>query len=148
MIVITDTNIFFSALLSPKGPIAEILNERRKVQFLVPDYLLAEIDEHLKRLSVYLNKTPKEVKKEFNILLEGMKILSMEDISLENNRKAATIAAEIDKDDTPFIAFHLQFKHKIWTGDKELIRGLENKGYNICITTEELRHYTYKKSET
>ena len=29
----------------------------------------------------------------------------MEDISLENNRKAAAIAAEIDKDDTPFNCF-------------------------------------------
>ena len=147
MIVITDTNIFFSALISPEGLIAQILNERKKIQFLVPDYLLLEIDEHLNKLSQYLKKAPKDIKKDFNALLEGMKILSMDDISLENNKKAETIAAEIDIDDAPFIAFHLEFHHKIWTGDKELIKGLKNKGYNICITTEELKNYSYKKTK-
>lgn len=43
MIVITDTNIFYSALAAPCGEIAKILSERRNVQFLVPDYLLEEI---------------------------------------------------------------------------------------------------------
>ena len=40
MIVITDTNIFYSALAAPYGEIAKILSERKNIQFLVPDYLL------------------------------------------------------------------------------------------------------------
>ena len=35
----------------------------------------------------------------------------------------------------------------IWTGDKILINGLKEKGYDICITTEELKKYLYKKVE-
>lgn len=46
MIVITDTNIFYSALAAPQGKIAKILNERGNIQFLVPDYLIEEIEEH------------------------------------------------------------------------------------------------------
>lgn len=44
MIVITDTNIFYSALAAPHGEIAKILSERKNVQFLVPDYLLDKIE--------------------------------------------------------------------------------------------------------
>ena len=60
MIVITDSNIFFSALISPDGVVAKILNEKKKIQFLVPEYLLDEVEEHLPRLSKFLNKTKKK----------------------------------------------------------------------------------------
>ncbi len=64
MIVITDSNIFFSALISPEGVVAKILSEKKRIQYLVPEYLLGEVDEHLERLAKYLNKTRKELKKE------------------------------------------------------------------------------------
>ena len=88
MIVITDSNIFFSALISPNGVVATVLKERKTIQYLVPEYLLDEIEEHLPRLSKFLNKTNKEIKKELSNLLKGVKMLSMEEISKENNEKA------------------------------------------------------------
>jgi len=39
----------------------------------------------------------------------------------------------------------LQYKHKIWTGDKVLINELKEKGLDICVTTEELILKRYKK---
>jgi hypothetical protein len=43
------------------------------------------------------------------------------------------------------VALHLFKKHKIWTGDKVLINGLQSKGYDICVTTTELKTKMYKK---
>ena len=40
MIIIADSNIFISALLAPKGGIATILAERKRLQFVVADYLI------------------------------------------------------------------------------------------------------------
>ncbi len=65
MIVITDTNIFYSALAAPHGEIAKILSERKNVQFLVPDYLLEEIEEHLPDIAKITKKTQKQIKTEF-----------------------------------------------------------------------------------
>lgn len=47
MILITDSNIIFSALIKPNGVVASILKTEKKIQFVAPDYLLEEIDEHL-----------------------------------------------------------------------------------------------------
>ncbi len=45
-----------------------------------------------------------------------------------------------------FIALHLQIKHKIWTSDKVLVKGLTEKGYGHFFTsTEELSQHLYKK---
>lgn len=61
MIIIADSNIFMSALLSPKGTIASILAERKRIQFVVPDYLITEVNEHIPDLVKRLkgNKTKK-----------------------------------------------------------------------------------------
>ena len=148
MIVITDSNIFFSALISPNGVVATVLKERKTIQYLVPEYLLDEIEEHLPRLSKFLNKTNKEIKKELSNLLKGVKMLSMEEISKENNEKAKKIVEGIDSDDAPFVAFYLQYKHKIWSRDEELINGLTEKGYgDFFISTDEVRKHLYKKKK-
>lgn len=44
MILITDSNIIFSALLKPESLIAKIIREEKKFQFFAPDYLLVEFD--------------------------------------------------------------------------------------------------------
>nr|WP_231121924.1 MULTISPECIES: PIN domain-containing protein [unclassified Capnocytophaga] len=63
-----------------------------------------------------------------------------------NLLKAEKITKDIYVDDIPFIAFHLQYKHKIWSLDKKLISGLTEKGYgHFFISTNEVRKYLYKK---
>lgn len=146
MIVITDTNIFYSALAAPHGEIAKILSERKKVQFLVPDYLLEEIEEHLPDIAKITKKTQKQIKTEFYNILEEFVILTSKDITEANLLKAEKITKDIDVDDIPFIAFHLQYKHKIWSLDKKLISGLTEKGYgHFFISTDEVRKHLYKK---
>ena len=146
MIVITDTNIFYSALAAPQGEIAKILNERGNIQFLVPDYLIEEIEEHLPDIAKLTKKSRKQLKVAFKSLLEGLTILSSQNITRINFQKAKEITESIDTDDIPFIAFHLEYKHKIWSLDKRLIEGLTAKGYGHFFTsTYEVRKHLYKK---
>jgi hypothetical protein len=149
MIVITDTNIFYSALAAPQGEIAKILKDRKKIQFLVPDYLLEEIEEHLPDLAKLTKKPEKQLKAEFETLLLNLTILSSLNINRTNFQKAKAITESIEVDDIPFIAFHLQYKHKIWSLDRKLIKGLTAKGYaHFFTSTAELREHLYKKQPT
>ena len=56
MIVIADTNIFYSALITPTRTIAKILDERKKIQYFVPDFLIKEVKEHIPDLIKRLKK--------------------------------------------------------------------------------------------
>ena len=48
MVVISDSNIIFSCFYSPNGVLASILKEKKnRLQFIAPDFLLEEIEEHL-----------------------------------------------------------------------------------------------------
>ena len=61
--------------------------------------------------------------------------------------KAKEVVKDIDPDDYPFVALHLEQGHKIWTCDNVLSKGLKEKGYDICISTQELKNRTYKKQK-
>lgn len=150
MIVIADTNIFYSTLIQPQGEVASILKETQKIQFFIPDYLVQEIYEHLPSIVAYINskgnkKTQKQVITELKTILKEIKIVPIQEIKKSNVLKAKKIVADIDPDDFPFIALHLQIKHKIWTGDETLKKGLTAKGYgHFFISTQELKNNLYK----
>ena len=146
MTVIADSNIFYSALITPNGYIATILKDKN-LQFLAPDYIIEEVKEHLDDICKRIKnvKTKKQLLAELMCILENVKIIALSTLSKKNIQKAITIVEDIDEDDYPFIALYLQYKHKIWTGDKVLINGLKEKGLDICVTTEELILKRYKK---
>ena len=156
MIIIADSNIFISALLAPKGGIATILAERKRLQFVVPDYLIEEVNEHIpnlvKRLETKSNQFSKKIRQkllaDFKKLLEGVKIVDVDnEVKKENAAKALEIVNDVDVNDLPFIALHLEIKHKIWTSDDRLKEGLTKKGYaHFFISTKEVIAQTYKKS--
>ncbi len=145
MITITDSNIFYSALISPKGTTAKILKSKSKIQFITPVFLVEEITNYIGRIANYTGKSKREITTNFKELLLHVKIISVDNISKENLIKGREITKEIDIDDAFFVALHLETGHKIWTGDKELIKGLQKKGYNIFVTTKELQKKLYKK---
>ena len=79
-------------------------------------------------------------------MLEKITIISLDKIDKEYLQEAFTIVKDIDEDDYPFIALHLQIKHKIWSRDQVLINGLTAKGYgHFFITEEKMIASTYKK---
>lgn len=148
MIIIADSNIFMSALINPNGLVASILSEKKRIQFIVPDYLITEVTEHLPTIATRLknNKTAKQLLDEFRQLLEGITVVQEKDIEKPFIAKAEEIVADIDEDDMHFIALHLQIRHKIWTMDNRLKKGLTAKGYaHFFISEEKMIASTYKK---
>ena len=148
MIIIADSNIFMSALINPNGLVASILSEKKRIQFIVPDYLITEVTEHLPTIATRLknNKTAKQLLDAFKQLLEGITVVQEKDIEKPFIAKAEEIVADIDEDDMHFIALHLQIRHKIWTMDNRLKKGLTAKGYgHFFISEEKMIASTYKK---
>jgi len=47
MIVITDSNLIISALITTKGTVAKVLNEKGKIQFFFPNF---EIQNHFDKI--------------------------------------------------------------------------------------------------
>ena len=147
MIVISDSNIIFSCFYSPNGVLASILKEKKnRLQFIAPDFLLEEIEEHLPEILKNTKLTKKQAKALLKDFTQNITFFKLDDIPQRNIEKAQRIVESIDPDDYPFVALHLEKGHKIWTCDAKLSNGLKEKGYDICVTTKEIKTKTYKKS--
>ncbi len=68
-----------------------------------------------------------------------IKFISEEIIPFEVWQKALRLVRDVDIDDIAFVALSEYEGVKLWTGDKELITGLAAKGFQNCVTTEELK---------
>ena len=146
MIVIADSNLFISGLYTPNGVIATIIKTESKIQFLAPDFIFEEINNHINEIMIVTKKSKKDLKQILNLLTKNVSIIEISKIPLVHINAAIEIVKDIDIDDTFFVALHLFKKHKIWTTDKPLRDGLILKGYDICISTTELKTKIYKKN--
>ena len=74
---------------------------------------------------------------EFQIC-KSINFISDEQIGKENWDYAEELVHDIDIKDVSYIAFSKQFKAKVWSGDKSLIKGLASKGFTNFISLNEL----------
>ena len=131
MIVISDTNIIYSCFYKPDGVIATILkNEKKKLQFIAPHFLLEEVQEHLSEIMEDNNLTKLQAHNLLKEFTKNIVFYRVDDIPKEYIDRAQKIVKNIDPDDYPFI----------------LIKGLIEEGLDICITTKDLKERTYKKT--
>ena len=145
MIVITDSNIIFSALINPEGTIASIFKERSNLQFLAPAVLIDETKKHFDKIAEFSKLKKSDLRIEFAEILSKISVIENHDVPKKYVIQAIDIVADIDYDDAFFVAIHLYKKHKIWTSDMKLVNGLKRKGFDICITTTQIRSQLYKK---
>lgn len=139
MRIIVDANIVFSAILNTNSKIADLLlNSKGIFEFIAPDYLLTETKKYHKKISLISKMTIADViKSEYKVTKP---ILFLSGIHIPESKwiKAEQLVLDIDSKDTPYVAFSMFFKSKIWSGDKVLKNGLIMKGYMNVISTEEL----------
>ena len=139
MRIIVDANIVFSAILNTNSKIADLLlNSKGIFDFIAPDYLLTETKKYHTKISLISGMTIEEVRNIEIKITKPISFLSGIHVPESYWIKAEQMVLDIDAKDTPYVAFSIFFKSKIWSGDKELRSGLISKGFNKIITVEEL----------
>ncbi|NEN25232.1 hypothetical protein G3O08_17180 [Cryomorpha ignava] len=72
----------------------------------------------------------------YELILKNITILDHSILPEKDFKKALKLCQNVD--DTVFVGFSEYLKAKLWTGDKQLNKGLEKKGFKRVITTTEL----------
>jgi predicted nucleic acid-binding protein len=128
-VIIIDTNLIFSSLLSPASHIREILLDDT-FTFYAPNYIIAEIFKHQKKMLKYTKLNDVEFFKYFNGIIENIKFIPLDFISIQSRQIAYDLCYDIDPKDIPFVALSIELKAPLWTGDGKLKRGLTAKGFS------------------
>ena len=136
---IVDANIVFSGILNTNGKIGDLLiNSRAYFTFIAPEFLRTEIRSHYRRVARISGLTIEEIQEAEFHLYKDIHFISEEQIKISNWIAADALVADVDTKDTHYIAYSKEFRCKIWSGDKKLIKGLAAKGFANFITTDEL----------
>lgn len=137
MKLIIDANIVFSAMLNTNGKIANILSNN-SIKYIAPDFLKTEIRKYHTKIAKHCLLNIDEVQEIEYYIFQHLIFISEEQIEEKYWNKAYSLVNDIDEKDTPYLAYALKFKCKLWTGDKKLSSGLKKKNYALTIQTNEL----------
>lgn len=136
---VVDTNIVFSAILNTESRIGDlIMNSHGILEFHSCDTLRSELIKHKSKLLELSRMNEEQLEESIFQVTNCLAFTNEALIPLEYWLKAANLVRDIDMNDIAFVAL-AEFKSvKLWTGDKELMRGLARKGYTDFITIDEL----------
>lgn len=139
MKVVVDTNIIFSAILNSNGLIGELLfNSEDQFEFYSSEFIIDELTRYKTKLQSLTKMTEEKIDISIHQTLKNIDLISSEAISETYWKQAYELAADVDEDDTPFLATAIGIEANIWTGDKRLINGLRAKGFQGIYSTAEL----------
>lgn len=138
-IIIVDTNILFSAILNAKSPIGDLLfNNGDQLDFYSSEYLREEIDRHRQKILSLAKTSEDQVNQVIYQVYKQISFISDQQIPYQHWASSAPLVRDIDMDDLPFVALTSYLDGDLWTGDLKLLNGLRAKGFQRCLTTEEL----------
>ena len=139
MRVVVDTNIVFSAILNTNSKISKIiLQPRSNLNLYSTDQLQYEIAQHWNKLKKLSKYSEIELHKASTLIISKIKFISVQLIPRNLFIAAEKLTGDIDIDDTEFVALTGHIRGRLWTGDKELRRGLKKKNWENLISTDEL----------
>lgn len=139
MKIVVDSNIIFSAILNTQSRIGQlILNGSRFFDFYTISLLKDEIISHRDKILLITGFTQSQFDNIFQLLIS--RITFIDDILLTDSEIniATDLVADIDENDSLFVALNNHLSAFLWTGDKRLISGLKKKGYVNTLTTDNL----------
>lgn len=139
MRIVVDTNIAFSAILNTNSKIAGIiLQPKSRLNFYSTKQLSLEIEDHKEKIKNISNYSDYELDRVISLITNKIRCIDLRLIPKESYDYAESLTKDVDIDDLEFVALTEHIKGKLWSGDKELLRGLAKKGWKKFISTEEL----------
>ena len=136
MIVVVDSNIVFSALLSKNSFLLEILLKEEH-HFVAPNFLFTEIFKYKEKILKHSKLSETELLELLNNLLSSIQFIHYDFISPESLKKAESLCYDVDMKDMVFVALTIELNARLWTGDKKLKEGLTAKGYNQFFSSSQ-----------
>ena len=94
--------------------------------------------EHWAKLKKISNYSDIELHKASTLIISRIKFISVQLIPRNLFIAAEKLTSNIDIDDTEFVALTEHIQGKLWTGDKELMKGLKKKNWEKLVSTDEL----------
>jgi len=101
--------------------------------------LKEEIEEHKTKIQSLTKLSDIELDRIITLITNRIRFINYNLIPIEIYNYAEKLTHDVDIDDTEFVALTEHIKGKLWTGDKELIKGLSKKNWKKFISTEELQ---------
>lgn len=139
MRIVVDTNIVFSGVLNTDSKIARIiLQPKTRFNFYSTEQLLTEINQHKNKIKDLSNYSDKELDKVISLIVRKIRFVNLKLIPQKLYNKAEKITSDVDIDDCEFVALTEHIKGSLWTGDKNLIKGLTRKNWMKFVSTEDL----------
>ena len=136
---VVDTNIVFSAVLNIDGKIGDlIMNSHGIIEFCTCSTLRFELKKHASKLLALSKLNEEALEQSIHQITRHLTFIDESLIPFEMWMKSVNLVRETDMNDVAFVALTEFLGLKLWTGDKELMRGLAKKGYTNFITTDEL----------
>ena|SRR5260221_1680977 len=147
MRIVVDTNIAFSSILNTNSKISKIiLHPKSRLNFYSTGQLENELAVHWNKLRQLSKYSEIELHKVATLITSKIKFINVELIPRTIFTKAEDLTSDIDIDDTEFVALTEHIRGKLWTGYKELIKGLKRKKWNKTILTDELYKSIFKRA--
>ena len=146
--IIVDTNIIFSCLVNSQGTIGDLIfNSDNVFDFYSNQYMRFEIRRHWKKLIKTSKLTDHELEIAYDKMLTKLIFINEELIPQNDWEKAETLLADIDLDDTDFVALTRYLRGSLWTGDKPLYDGLKAKRFRTVYNTQDIKKYRDRLSK-
>ncbi len=135
MLLITDANILFSALI--KDGLTRKILLLSNHEFVAPEFVLAEINKHIHELREKTNLSETEIKEILSTIIKksNLTIISNKDFCIERVN-AISICPDIN--DVEYFSLALHLNCSIWSNDKLL----KNQNKVKIISTSELEKQT------
>lgn len=145
MLLVSDSNIIISVLITPGGTISKIIFSKRKFKIIAPELLKVEIKRYKEKILKLSGYTEKEYNALLKELYSQIEFIDTTEIPKSYTKQAYDLVKDVDINDLDFVELALYKKCLLWTTDKVLINGLRKKGFTKIITTAELKKHLYKK---
>jgi predicted nucleic acid-binding protein len=128
-ILVIDTSIIFSVLISNNRKIRDILADKNTL-LVSPKFVIVELFKHSERIQRLAKLDQDDVLELLFVIISRIKFYEDDLISIGSWSQAWKFCREIDENDTPFVALALELDAKLWTFDVVLSKGLVKMGFN------------------